>query len=226
MSAKILVVEDDLTINELVSSYLRDAGYHVENVHDGSDGLDKALAQPFDLILLDLMLPSMDGLDVLDKIRQRMQTPVLILTARGGEEDRIRGFRSGADDYLIKPFSLEELGLRIEAILRRCRPQPLAPRTLSAANIFVDGDRHYATAAGQPLTLTPIEFQLLKVLMGDAGKILSKPYLYQAVLDREFSRYDRTLDMHISKIRKKLRDMGLERDIIMTVHGRGYKLVP
>ena len=225
MSAKILIIEDDHAVNELLANGLTSQGYDVYSSYDGLQGVLQARENHFDLILLDMLLPSLDGLDVLQKIREKKQTPVLILTAKGAEEDRIRGFKSGADDYLTKPFSMPELILRVEAILRRTLVHKRVPTSQKNAPFYIDPRQGTISVNGHELALTPLEFNLLQALLHEKGKTLSKPYLYQIVLHKEYSRFDRTLDMHISNIRKKLTSAGIQRDLIKTIHGRGYTLV-
>lgn len=221
-SAKILVIEDDQTVNSLISQKLETEGFSVDGAFDGREGLSLALQKDYDLILLDVMLPGLDGFEVLNQLRQHKQTPVLMLTAKGGEQDRICGFKSGADDYLIKPFNMSELTLRIEAILRRTRVSSKLLTSVECAGISLDPISGRAQVNGQPAALTPLEFDLLRALMEQVGQVLSKAELYQSVLCREFSRYDRTLDMHISKIRKKISAAGMPVNTIRTVRGQGY----
>ncbi len=227
MSNSILIIEDDITVNDLLAKNLTKLGYETDSAFDGDQGLSKALDNNFQLILLDVMMPRRDGLSVLSELRQHKETPVLILTAKGGEQDRISGFKTGADDYLIKPFSMMELQLRIEAILRRTRKVPSISATFNACipkacSIEFDNYSGKVQIKQQDIIFTPIEFDLLQALVGEQGEVLSKAYLYQSVLLREFSRYDRTLDMHISKIRKKLTAAGMAVNIIKTVRGLGY----
>ena len=235
MNANILVIEDDQTVNQLLCEQLEQSAYQVDQAMDGEAGLEKACQRDYDLILLDIMMPKKDGLAVLQSLRLHKQTPVIVLTAKGGEEDRIRGFKTGADDYLIKPFNMTELHLRIEAILRRTHPSLFSSDTLKQAEsanqeIFEFNKLNNsvlinsAEAYEQMMVLTLIEFDLLKALYEQKNQVLSKAYLYQNVLKREFSRYDRTLDMHISKIRKKLVAIGLGMNTIKTVRGQGYCL--
>lgn len=175
------------------------------------------------------MIPKLDGFQVLESLRTRKLTPVLMLTAKGGEEDRICGFKTGADDYLIKPFNMAELELRIQAILRRTqaiqglenpKEKITADNTTSKVKLNkLDGK---VIIREKSIAFTPIEFDLLYALVGSKGEVLSKAHLYQSVLLREFSRYDRTLDMHISKIRKKITAAGMEVNTIKTVTGQGY----
>lgn len=213
MPASILIIEDDKVVNELITKNLRASKYRVVSCLDGQQGLDFATSQSFDLILLDIMLPSMDGLSVLKRVRQQSGTPVLMLTALGNEQDRIEGLRLGADDYLAKPFNMEELTLRVEAILRRYQ-HAIKPQQ--------DSTPSYQALNNRVPDLTSIEFDIAKLLAEHATTPLSKPYLYQVVLHKEFGRYDRTLDMHISNIRKKFKRAGLDPMVIKTVHGKGY----
>lgn len=231
MTARILIIEDDVTVNQLLCEKLQQFGYQVTPALDGEQGLDMARQKNHELILLDIMMPKLDGFSVLSEIRRQQQTPVLILTALGGEQDRIQGFKTGADDYLIKPFNMTELHLRVEAILRRSNPELLSPLTEKQQQQLFRFDNRAAsvriyseTANTDTLSVTLIEYDLLKALADHAGEVLTKAHLYQSVLLREFSRYDRTLDMHISKIRKKLTAAGLRVNLIKTVRGQGYCL--
>lgn len=221
-NAEVLVIEDDQTVNALICQNLEAEGFRVERAYDGRDGIDLALRDHFDLILLDVMMPKLDGFEVLSRLRQRKQTPVLMLTAKGGEQDRICGFQSGADDYLIKPFNMAELTLRIEAILRRTRVVSKPTVSLVCGSMSLNPISGRVEVNGEVVVFTPLEFDLLRALMEREGEVMSKPELYQSVLCREFSRYDRTLDMHISKIRKKLSAAGMPVNTIRTVRGQGY----
>ncbi|MCG6658747.1 response regulator transcription factor [Halomonas campisalis] len=222
---RILVVEDDRTLNGQIASLLEEKGYRTQQCYEGEGALLSALGQRFDLILLDVLLPKLDGFEVLKRLRKTRQTPVMMLTARGAEEERIRGYRRGADDYLPKPFGFTELQLRIEALLRRTlgssdpRADPeelcVGPLRLARSELAV---RYHDTA----IALTPIQFRLLWVLLLHQGEALSKPYLYQLVLEREYSRYDRSLDMHLSRVRRKLVAAGMAVDRLQTIHGKGY----
>lgn len=226
--ARILIVEDDETLNNQLRQLLDGAGYEIQQSFDGEQALLKALSEPFDLILLDVDLPRKDGYAVLKTLRQGRSTPVMMLTAYGAEEERITGFRNGADDYLAKPFNLTELLLRIEAILRRSLPQT-RPETvmnrLSRAGIEIDKAKRQVAFDGKNLMFTPIQFKLLWTLMQHPNETLSKPSLYRLVLEREFSRYDRSLDMHMSRVRRKLVAAGMPSDRLQTVHGTGYMLI-
>ncbi|WP_163575086.1 response regulator transcription factor [Halomonas faecis] len=222
---RVLVVEDDRTLNGQISRLLEGKGYHTQQSYAGEDGLLSALGQRFDLILLDVMLPQLDGFQVLDRLRKTRQTPVIMLTACGAEEERILGFSRGADDYVPKPFAFAELLLRIEALLRRTlgsTDQRADPAELNVGPLTLDRGSLSVRYAGEPITLTPIQFRLLWVLVLHQGEALSKPYLYQVVLEREFSRFDRSLDMHLSRVRRKLAEAGMAADRLQTVHGKGY----
>ena len=222
---RILIIEDDITLNDQLAGLLTDQGFTIEQCHDGHQGLMTALSEKFDLILLDVLLPTMNGFSVLNKLRKIRQTPVMMLTACGAEEERIEGYSKGADDYLPKPFNFTELLLRIDALLRRSlgllngRQQK---QQLVVDNLVLSKVKQEVVYAGQLIAMTPIQFRLLWVLVEHQNEVLSKPYLYQLVLERAFSRYDRSLDMHLSRVRRKLIDVGMDADRFSTVHGKGY----
>ncbi|WP_051560114.1 response regulator transcription factor [Marinobacterium jannaschii] len=225
----ILIIEDDPAVNDLVASQLRRHGYQTEQCFDGRKGLSRALGQHFSLILLDVLLPKLDGFELLNQLRCQRDTPVIMLTACGAEEDRISGFRCGADDYLPKPFNLTELTLRIEAVLRRRpsgadRANAASVRLLRFQNLQLDLSGQVASVGVTELPLTPMEFRLLALLLETPGEVISKPVLYQSLMGRPFSRYDRSIDMHISKLRRKLTNAGFNGEHINTVHGQGYRI--
>lgn len=221
----ILIIEDDRTLNDQLADLLQGRGFNTHQCHDGEQGLLSALSDRFDLILLDVLLPSMDGFSVLSKLRKSKHTPVMMLTACGAEEERIQGYSSGADDYLPKPFNFTELVLRIDALLRRSlgllQPQAQANRQVIDV-LALDRSQQAVSYDGEAISLTPIQFKLLWILIENRHEVLTKPYLYQQVLEREFSRYDRSLDMHLSRVRRKLMDAGMPADRLTTVHGKGY----
>ncbi|MBS8240360.1 DNA-binding response regulator [Marinobacter lipolyticus] len=222
---RILVIEDDRTLNGQITGLLEAQGYQTFPCFEGEGGLMSALGQRFDLILLDVLLPRLNGFELLSRLRKTHQTPVMMLTACGAEEERIRGYRGGADDYLPKPFNFTELVLRIEALLRRTRganDQRVDPDRLQVGELAMERPGVTVAFAGTPVTLTQIQFRLLWILARQQGEVLSKPYLYQVVLEREFSRYDRSLDMHLSRVRRKLVEAGMAPDRLQTVHGKGY----
>jgi len=228
LSISILIIEDDSILNHQLKRLLEKQGFIVNQCFNGEEGLITAVGGQFDLILLDVSLPERDGYSVLNILRQSRQTPVIILTAHGAEEERIMGFKNGADDYLPKPFNFTELVLRIEAILRRSAGVPhLLPNysVLQHDGLKLDRQKQQVFFHDHAVQLTPIQFKLLWTLMQHANHLLSKPQLYRLVMERDFSRYDRSLDMHMSRVRRKLIDVGMPVDRLQTVHGTGYMLL-
>jgi two-component system response regulator CpxR len=222
---KILMIDDDTELTQLVAEYLALDGFEFEAVHDGEQGLTRATDGKCDLILLDVMLPKRDGLSVLKALRQGPYCPVLMLTARGDDIDRILGLELGADDYLAKPFNPRELVARIKAILRRIEllqqeQHELSP-LLELNEVRLNAQNRQVSCAGHPISLTATEFQLLEQLMRRAGEVVSKDDLSRAVLGRRLQQYDRSLDMHISNIRKKLAQHS-QSEKIQTLRGSGY----
>ena len=225
-NTRILIIEDDVTLSNQVSRLLTEKGFHTSQCFDGEKGLLTALRERFDLILLDILLPSLNGLSLLNQLRQIKQTPVMMITASGAEQERIEGYRKGADDYLPKPFNFTEMMLRIEALLRRSKASLSPPQSnavLHVDQLLLNRVQQRVTFNEQQVELTPIQFKLLWVLVENQQEVLSKAFLYQSVLDRPFSRYDRSLDMHLSRVRKKLVDAGMLADRLATVHGKGYR---
>lgn len=220
----ILLVEDDAEVSHSLARLLNQQGYLTQQCANGKDALLLALNQSFHLILLDKLLPGLDGLELLKRLRKHRNTPVIMLSACGAEEDRIKGFSGGADDYLPKPFNIKELLLRIDALLRRSQ-QILATHasqdTLEDGALRLNSQTHTASFQQQALELTPIEFELLWTLVKHKQEILSKASLYQWVLNKPFSRYDRSLDMHISNLRGKFAHISAHA-LIKTVRGQGY----
>lgn len=223
---QILLIDDDEELCELVSEYLAVEGFAVEAVNDGAGGLAEAAKEKHDLVVLDVMLPKMNGFDVLRNLRETSKIPVLMLTARGDDAERIVGLEIGADDYLPKPFNPRELAARIRAILRRVSEQEENKRAsgekIQVEDIEVSLAARSAKRSGEDLGLTAVEFDLLVALLREAGKIVKKEDLSEQVLDRKLSPYDRSLDMHVSNLRKKLgfRADGEER--IKTIRSVGY----
>ena len=220
---RILVIDDDVELCSLVSEYLRPEGFQVESAHDGNSGLNRALSGDHLLVVLDVMLPRMNGFDVLRKLRDGSRIPVLLLTARGEDVDRIVGLEIGADDYLPKPFNPRELVARIRAILRRTRGKgetPM-PEVIRVGDVELDPATRSVQHRGKPVDLTSVEFGLLQVLLREAGRVVTREALVDEVLGRKFSPFDRSIDMHVSKVRKKLGDSGSE-DYIKTIRGAGY----
>ncbi len=220
--SKILLIDDDEELCELVSEYLTVEGLTVEAVHDGESGLRNAVSNQFDLVILDVMLPKMNGFDVLRELRQKSKIPVLMLTARGDDMERIVGLEIGADDYLPKPFNPRELVARIRAILRRTETEQLPNSKFQVDDIEVSISARSAKKDGEDLNLTAVEFDLLVALLKDAGKVINKEDLSETVLDRKLSPYDRSLDMHISNLRKKLGTREDDDERIKTIRSVGY----
>jgi two-component system response regulator CpxR len=224
----LLVVDDDAELCQLLLQYLTPEGYRVEAVHSGLEGVERALSGDHALVVLDVMLPDVKGFEVLRRVRAHSRMPVLMLTARGDEQDRILGLEMGADDYLPKPFNPRELCARIEAILRRSRPDPAAVEPRIAGPVVVD-DVAMDTGArvvrrgSEPIDLTTVEFDLLNVFLRSAGRVIPRDELVRTVLSRSFSPFDRSIDTHVSNLRKKLGPTsdGLER--IKGVRGIGYQ---
>lgn len=221
---QLLLVEDDLALAELLNEYLTPQGYDIHHAYDGEQGLAMATSeQHFDLILLDVMLPKMDGFDLLKKLRETHLTPVLMLTAKGDDFDRIFGLELGADDYLPKPFNHRELSARIKALIRRM--QHLASvdpmQAISVGNVQIKPTTQTASCNQQQLVLTGTEFGILHLLMQNAGKMVSKNELSEKVLGRKLAAFDRSIDMHVSNLRKKLNNH-CQQEKIKTLRGSGY----
>ena len=225
-AARILIIEDDITLSDQVARLLKEKGFTTTQCLDGQKGLLAALQESFDLILLDILLPSLNGLAVLNQIRKVKHTPVMMITASGAEQERIEGYRKGADDYLPKPFNFTEMMLRIEALLRRSQRDAIPPK--QASQLIIDElqlnrIKQDVCFSGHDVELTPIQFKLLWVLLENHHEVMTKAFLYQSVLNRPFSSYDRSLDMHISRVRKKLVEAGMPPERLSTLHGKGYR---
>jgi len=224
---RVLVVDDDVELCDLVKEFLQPEGLQVEAVHNGNRGLERALSGEHALVVLDVMLPGMNGLDVLRKLRATSTVPVLLLTARGQDVDRIVGLELGADDYLPKPFNPRELVARIRAILRRTKGgeggERQAPQTsVRVGDVELNPATRTVVRGGEAVDLTAVEFNLLDVLLREAGRVVTRDELAKIALGRMFSPYDRSIDMHISKLRKKLGEDGKGGERIKTVRGVGY----
>ena len=217
---KILVVDDEQRIRELIGQYLRVAGYDVDEAKDGIEALDKVAKGDIDLCILDVMMPFMDGIACLKEMRSRgFKTPVIILSAKGEEYDKISGFDAGTDDYVVKPFNIRELLLRIRAILRRQVMVESNP-VLTRHGVSVDPAAHKVTVLGQDVELTATEFRLIEDLLRNAGRVRTREELLAAVWGYQFEGYARTVDTHIRRLRNKLGDAA---EIIETVRGVGYR---
>ncbi|MFQ6576309.1 response regulator transcription factor [Pseudomonas sp. UM16] len=224
--SNILAIEDDPVLGAHLHEALRLGGFKVTWCRNGREGLEVARTTRFDVVLMDILLPGLNGLDVLAKLRESSSTPVIMMSALGAEADRISGFQRGADDYLPKPFSMAELQVRIEAILRRValeRRHQAPPALPSGALRF---DEHVCdVCCGEHWAgLTLSEYRLLDILHRSNEEVLSKAFLYQQVLQRGYARHDRSLDMHVSQIRRKLKSIGYQEREVRTVWGKGYVL--
>jgi two-component system alkaline phosphatase synthesis response regulator PhoP len=224
MAQTILVVDDEARILKLVRDYLERAGFAVLTARDGETALTLARIEQPDLIVLDLMLPGVDGLDVCRRLRQESGVPIIMLTARVEEADRIVGLELGADDYVTKPFSPRELVARVRATLRRVDGQMGPPSIIRAGEIELDTDSLETTVAGHPVELTGTEFQFLAALARQPGRIFSREQLLEAVHGISFDGYDRSVDSHIKNIRRKIEPDPRHPRYIQTVYGIGYRL--
>jgi DNA-binding response OmpR family regulator len=218
-----LLVEDDARLARLTGEYLEGHGVRVTRASDGDRGLDEAHRFRFDVVLLDLMLPGRDGLQVCRAIRERSDVPIILITARGEEADRVMGLEMGADDYISKPFSPRELLARMHAVLRRARGQVGPPqKVLRVGELVVDPIAHRATLGAMELSLTAYEFTLLRVLAERAGRVLSREQIMEAARGSSEEAFDRSIDVHISRLRHKLGDDPKRPKLLKTVRGVGY----
>jgi two-component system phosphate regulon response regulator PhoB len=220
----ILLIDDERDLIELVRYNVEREGFDVIATHDGREGLEIARKHRPELILLDVMMPGIDGLEVCRALRRdpdTERTPVIMLTARASESDRIVGLELGADDYLTKPFSPRELVARVKAVLRRTQPHADGSQAIKRGGLMVDPARHEVTWEGVPVVLTATEFRIVHLLAGKAGRVLSRDEIIDAALGRDAAVVDRTIDVHITAIRKKL---GRGGELVETVRGFGYKL--
>ena len=216
----VLLVDDDVELCGMMKEFFAEAGHHLDCAYNGRDGLNCALNGTYDLMILDVMLPVFDGLTALQQLRRRRDLPVIMLTARIQQQDRIVGLNTGADDYLPKPFDPDELLARIRAVLRRTDTASGKGRAaLTIGNIQLNLGTREASVAGSRVELTSIEFDLLEMLMRSAGRVVSREEITLALFEREATPYDRFLDVHISHLRKKLKG---ERNLIRAVRGVGY----
>jgi DNA-binding response OmpR family regulator len=221
---KILVVEDESKIARLVSDYLAHAGFETLVAGDGDTALASVRRAKPDLVVLDLSLPGRDGLDVARTLRQTSTVPIVMLTARGDEIDRVVGLELGADDYVVKPFSPKELVARVRAVLRRTETaRARGPEVLRVADVEVDLGRMRVSVGGRPVELTTTEFQLLAVLVREPGRVFTRGQLLDAVHGVAFESYERAVDAHVKNIRKKLEPTPGRPRYLLTVHGVGYR---
>ncbi|AOZ91401.1 response regulator transcription factor [Paenibacillus crassostreae] len=228
---RILIVDDEERIRRLIKMYLEKEGYEIDEAEDGEIALQKATATDYGLIILDLMLPGMDGVEVCTRLRQLKSTPILMLTAKGEEINRVQGFEVGADDYVVKPFSPREVIYRVKAILRRSSTTAYLSKDGMSSNdivfphLVIEHDAHRVTASGEEVSLTPKEYELLHYLAVSPDKVFSREELLKDVWNYEFFGDLRTVDTHVKRLREKLNKVSPESaTMITTVWGVGYKL--
>ena len=229
---RLLMIDDDRKLCRLVATYLEPLGFDVTSVHDGALGVERATdeSEPWHAVILDVMLPSLDGFEVLRQIRRKSDVPVLMLTARGDETDRIVGLEVGADDYLPKTFSTRELLARLRAVLRRTSSTPTVeasapPKEIVVGDLRINLDAYSASLGAKPITLTHVEFDLLASLAKACGRVKTRESLLDECRDRNYEVFDRSIDVHISALRKKLGDDAKQPLFIRTVRAVGYMLV-
>jgi DNA-binding response OmpR family regulator len=223
MSKTILVVDDEPEIVRFVRAYLEDAGYRVVIAGEGQEALFVARHEKPDLVILDLMMPGMDGWDFIRRYRQERDTPVVVLTARVEESDQVLGLELGADDYVTKPFSPRALAARVRAVLRRAQGEPTPAAVLRGGDIVLDRETHATTLGGEQVYLTPTEFDLLEVLMAAPGRVFSRAELLDRVLGDEADVFERTVDAHVKNLRRKIEFDPANPRHVVTVRGAGYK---
>ena len=220
----ILVIDDDDRLRDLVAEYLSSRGFGVQTAENGDDGLAKLSGGGHDLVVLDVMMPGKDGFEVVREIRKDSRIPVIMLTARGDDTDRIVGLELGADDYLPKPFNPRELLARIQAVLRRVVESSEDSAILKAGPLEIDVDRRHVTLDGQSIELTTTEFEILRTMVANAGRVISRERLMELARGEDFASFDRSVDVHISHIRKKLGDDPRRPTFVKTVRGVGYTI--
>jgi DNA-binding response OmpR family regulator len=224
---KLLLVDDDKELSKLLREYLVNEGFDVTLAHDGEEGVIEAAKQDYDAIVLDVMMPKLNGLEALRKIREQKQTAILMLTAKGETIDRIVGLEMGADDYLPKPCNPRELVARLRAILRRGNSdeeQEQPKDEIQVDQLYLHIKSHSVFFDEKPVALTGAEFTVLELLMRSAGEVISKELLTEKALNRKLTPYDRSIDVHVSNIRKKLTAAGASKELIINIRGAGYML--
>ena len=228
MSKTILVVDDEPEIVRLVRSYLEQEGYRVVTAYNGEEALYASRHEKPDLVVLDVLMPKMDGLEFTRRVRREQDIPIIMLTARADETDRIVGLEMGADDYVTKPFSPREVVARVRAVLRRSQPadKKSEPPMLRAGPITLDRSTHVVTVGDEPVDLTPTEFDVLATLMRKTGRVYSRTEILEAVQGVAFEAYERTVDAHIKNLRQKIESDPGNPQYVLTVRGAGYRLNP
>lgn len=223
---RLLIIDDDKELSAMLVEYLSSEGFDIEVTYDGLSAIEKVKGQQYDALILDVMMPELDGFGVLRHIRTYSDVPVLMLTAKGDDVDRIVGLEMGADDYLSKPFNPRELLARVRAVLRRSTvsvDSEVLDDALSVAGLEMDSSTRQVKANGHLMDVTSTEFNLLSVLLRQVGHVVTKEVLSQSAMGRSLEKYDRSIDMHMSNLRKKLSEYGLPLSIV-TVRGQGYQL--
>lgn len=230
MSLKILIVDDDLSMRLLLAEYFRRLGYEIEDRESAEDAIEPALSGRFDCFIFDVSMPGMSGLELLRRVRDRgVQTPALFLTAHDAVDDKVAGFQAGADDYLAKPFSPRELEVRVEALLRRAgrwaqSDDDKSKERFEIGDLVIDKRRHEVSVAGQRVELTPLEFHILERLASEPGRAWSRNDLLDEVWSTEYEGYQRNVDPHINRLRRKIEEDPKNPRYVLTVRGVGYKL--
>ena len=228
MKKKALIIEDDKSVSQLIRLYLSDSGYEVVEFNDGMKGQDYALSNNIDIILLDLNLPGIDGIEICQNIRNVSTVPIIMVTARVDETDKLKGLDIGADDYVAKPFSPRELMSRVNAVLRRSEKNEIQktnsyPKILRTEYFEIDVSAHKVMVKNQPIKLTPTEFNILKLLMENEGRIFSREQIINEVFGYDFEGYNRNIDTHISNLRKKIENIYPQQHNLESIYGVGYK---
>lgn len=224
MGKKILVVDDEPSIVELIVVNLEDAGFEVETAFDGDEALARFAERPWDLVILDIMLPGVDGIEVCRRIRKESQVPIIMLTARAEEIDRVLGLEMGADDYITKPFSPRELVARVKAVFRRVPETMVSGQTIRYGRLLLNLEKRTAEIDGSRVLLTPKEFDLLHVLVRHPGRVFQREFLLEQLWEYEYAGGTRTVDVHIRRLRQKLEEFPEYAEAIETVHGLGYRM--
>lgn len=220
----ILVVDDELEMRQLLRIYLQQENYFVEEASNGQEAYDRIIKNDYDLMILDVMMPIMDGWETIELVRKVSNIPIILLTAKGTVQDKVTGFNIGADDYLVKPFDEEELMVRVKALLRRTQKETGNDEILKYKGIMVDQSARTVSYQNKKINLTHTEFDLLEELINHKGKVLSREQLVDLVWGIEFTGDDRTIDSHIKNLREKLFSSGIDKSFIKTVWGIGYKV--
>lgn len=220
----LLLIDDDPSLHELLGKFLEQRGYIVNHAHDGRDGLRAIFNQRPDLVILDVMMPQLDGWHALERIRDMSDLPVILLTARDAEQDKLNGFRLGSDDYVTKPFSFDELAARVEAVLKRVSSTQPPPDVLHVRDLLLDSTRHLVTRNGEPVELTSTEFKLLEILMQEPGRVFTQEQLVTCIWGEEYTEEIGYIRRYIWHLRRKIEPDPNDPAYILNEHGVGYKL--